>query len=87
MIYSIRVENIRTVPWRRSISWCLPLELLAWMKLGLFGGGGGWLFLAAVLLALTGDDWNELERKRPSETGRGWREGCCGLRVAGGKSP
>lgn len=65
----------------------LPFELLGLMKLGLFGRGGGWLVLEAVLLALTEDGWNELERKMPSETGRGWREGCCGLRVAGGRSP
>lgn len=65
----------------------LPFKLLGLMKLGLFGGGGGWPVLEAVLLALTEDGWNELERKMPSEAGRGWREGCCGLRVAGGRSP
>lgn len=56
------------------------------MKLGLCGGGRGWLILLAVLLALTAEGWHELDRQRPSETGRGWREGCCGLGGTGGRS-
>lgn len=64
---------------------CLPLELPVGMKLrlGLMGGGGG---CPAVLLALTAGGWNELDRKIPSDIGRGLRAGGCGL-CAGGRSP
>lgn len=41
----------------------------------------------AVLLALAEGGWNELERKMPSEAGRGWQGGRCGLRAAGGRCP
>lgn len=65
----------------------LPLQWPGWQKLGLFGGGGGWPVLWAVLLALAEGGWNELERKMPSEAGRGLQGGCCGLRAAGGRCP
>lgn len=66
----------------------LPLELADGMKLGLVGGSGGpWPARPVVLLALSAGIWNELDRKIPSDIGRGFRAGGGGLCSAGGRSP
>lgn len=43
--------------------------------------------MGAVLLALAEGGWNELERKMPSEAGRGGQGGCRGSRAAAGRCP
>lgn len=68
----------------------LPLTLAGGMKLGLVEGtGGAWPARPVVLLALSAGRWNELDRKIPSDIGRGFRArgGGCGLCSAGGRSP
>lgn len=86
-------EITRFQSWRHrqlDLSLCLlplPVRWLGWKELGLFGGGGGWPFLWAVLLALAEGGWYELEREMPSEAGRGRQGGSCGLRGAGRRSP
>lgn len=81
------MSGLRSGPLLSSAS--LPFELADGMKLGLVGGRGGCPAFGAVLLALAAvGSWNELDRKMPSETGRGLRAVGGGWGFgAGGRSP